>query len=38
MKKFNVNEGYIISFNQEKNLEHGDKKITITPAFKFLLQ
>lgn len=38
MKKFNVNEGHIISFNQEKKLEHGDKKITITPAFKFLLQ
>ena len=38
MKKFNVNEGYIISFNQEKSLEHDNKKITIIPAFKFLLQ
>ena len=38
MKKFNVNEGYIISLNQEKKIIHDDKKITITPAFKFLLQ
>ena len=38
MKKFNVNEGYIISLKQEKKIIHDDKKITITPAFKFLLQ
>jgi len=38
MEKFKVKEGLIISLNQEKKLEHKDKKIIITPAFKFLLQ
>ena len=38
MKKFNVNEGFIISLGQEKKMMHDDKKITVIPAFKFLLQ
>lgn len=38
MKKFNVNKGYIISLNQERELEIDGKKIMIIPAFKFLLQ
>lgn len=38
MKKFNVNEGYIISPDREKQIMHDDKKITVIPAFKFLLQ
>lgn len=38
MRKFHVNKGYIISLNQEKNLEIDGKKITITPAYKFLLK
>ena len=38
MKKFNINEGFIISLDQEKKLLHEDKKIVVTPAFKFLLQ
>lgn len=37
MKKFHVDEGYIVSSNQEKKLEIDGKKIVITPAYKFLL-
>jgi predicted AAA+ superfamily ATPase len=38
MEKFHINEGYIISFNQEKTYEMNGKKIQITPAYKYLLQ
>ena len=38
MKKFHINEGYIISFHQEKTYEINGKKIQITPAYKYLLQ
>ena len=38
MKKFNVDEGYIVSFDQEKTLKLENKKIKIIPAYKFLLQ
>jgi len=37
MKKFHVDEGYIVSLDQEKKLEIDGKKIVITPAYKFLL-
>jgi len=38
MEKFHINEGYIISFDQEKTYEMNGKKIQITPAYKYLLQ
>ena len=38
MEKFHVNKGYLISLNQEKNLEFSEGKIIVTPAYKFLLK
>lgn len=38
MKKFNVGKGYILSSNQEKEIIHNDKKITIIPAYIYLLK
>ena len=37
MKKFNVNEGYIISKDKEETLKINSKIISVIPAFKFLL-
>lgn len=38
MQKFNVEEGIILSSDQEKNVEKENKTIRIIPAFKFLLR
>ena len=38
MKKFNVKEGVILSYDQEKRVKHENKIIKVIPAFKFLLQ
>jgi len=38
MEKFHVNKGYLISLNQEKNLDFSEGKIIVTPAYKFLLK
>jgi len=38
MKKFNVKEGIILSYNQEKRIKHENKIIKVIPAFKFLLK
>ena len=38
MEKFHVDRGYIISLNQEKNLELQEGKIRVVPVYKFLLK
>ncbi|MBU0496689.1 MAG: ATP-binding protein [Candidatus Thermoplasmatota archaeon] len=38
MKKYHVTKGQIISSNQEQKITHENKHITITPAYKYLLQ
>jgi len=38
MKKFDVKEGIILSYDQEKRVKHENKTIKVIPAFKFLLQ
>ena len=38
MKKFKADTGYIISSNKEEIQKFGDKKISVKPAFKFLLK
>ncbi len=37
MRKFGVNKGYIISANEEKEITLTEGRITIIPAYKFLL-
>jgi len=37
MKKFNLNEGIILTYDQEKELKIEDKTITIKPVWKWLL-
>ncbi len=37
MKKFGVNEGYIISYDREDKIKSEGKTIHVIPAFKFLL-
>jgi predicted AAA+ superfamily ATPase len=37
MKKFNVSNGYIISYDKEEKQKINEKSISIIPAFKFLL-
>lgn len=38
MEKFHAERGYIISLNQEKNLELQEGKISVVPVYKFLLR
>ena len=38
MKKFKLNEGYIISYDKEEILKIDGKSIFVVPAFKFLLK
>ncbi|MBS3098617.1 hypothetical protein J4462_00210 [Candidatus Pacearchaeota archaeon] len=38
MKKFNVNEGYIISHDKEEKKKIDKKIVHVIPAFKFLLE
>jgi len=38
MEKFNINNGFIISFNEEKVIKQKRKLIEIIPAWKFLLE
>jgi len=38
MKKFKVNQGYVISTREEREQKIDDKTISIIPAFKFLLK
>ena len=38
MKKFNINEGYIVSHEKEDNLKIDEYLIHVIPAFKFLLK
>ncbi len=38
LKKFNLKKGTILTFNQEKELKTENKKITVTPIWKWLLE
>jgi len=38
MQKFNINKGYIISYNKEEKHKTKDKIIFVLPVFKFLLK
>jgi predicted AAA+ superfamily ATPase len=38
MKKFKVNEGYVVSPDKEGKQKINEKIISIVPAFKFLLR
>ncbi len=38
MKKFGVDHGIIVSYNTEEILDFDGKKITVVPAYKFLLE
>jgi predicted AAA+ superfamily ATPase len=37
MNKFKVSQGYVISLSQEREQEIAEKKISVLPAYKFLL-
>lgn len=38
MNKFKVSQGYVISLSQEREQEIAEKKISVLPAYKFLLR
>lgn len=38
MNKFKVSKGYVISLSQEREQEIAEKKISVLPAYKFLLR
>jgi hypothetical protein len=38
MKRFKVNKGYILSYNEEKEIKTDKKVISVIPAFNFLLK
>lgn len=38
MKKFNLTEGYVLTDNQQEEIQHEDKKIGLVPGFLYLLQ
>ena len=38
MRRFNIKEGYIISYNKEQEIKTNGMRIHVVPAYKFLLQ
>jgi len=38
MRKFNINQGFVISYTREEELKSGKMSILVVPAFKFFLK